>query len=103
MAKHSEPITGRPPRKSRTMNGGSDSPLEKAEATRQKMLSAPGVEDTGRFEVPSDAPARLRWSLAALFSLPPGGRTAVLLLTVVCLTALVWRFGPAVVSLFYKL
>ena len=88
------------------MNGSYVPPSDPLDALAEARAELRSVtddeEDTGVTNLPSDAPAKLRWSLAALFSLPPGGRTAVLLLTVVCLTALFWRFGPAVVSLFYK-
>lgn len=76
-------------------------PLEKAEKARAKLLSAPDEEDTGRFEVPVEVPVRVKGMLAALFSLPPRGRTLVVALFVAGCFAMVWRFGPAIVGLFY--
>lgn len=87
------------------MNGSpqSDDPLDNVEHIRGELRSVTDeAEDTGVTNMPSTAPPRIKGFLAALFSLPPWGRTLVMALLVVGSLGLVWRFGPAIVGLFWR-
>lgn len=87
--------------RSQTMNGASppspaDDPLDSLARAREELKSAADEEpDTGVTHVPDGLGERGKVGLAALFSLPPWGRTVVVLAVVALIGALAWRLGPA--------
>lgn len=88
--------------KSRTTNGGSHKPpddtespaITKMEMARAQLKSVSDAdEDTGKIEIPQDAPPRAKVLLGFSSGLTPNGRLILALALVATLAMTLWKFG----------